>query len=284
MKFNNKTAEVFVPDGKSFDEALKRTTHMAISAHQDDIELMAYDGILQCFGKDDKWFSAVVITNGAGSPRDGLYANYSDEEMQIVRRLEQKKAAYVGEYASLALLDYPSKTAKGQDENAGKLIDDLKSLISEAKPEVIYTHNLADKHDTHVATVKRVIAAIRELPENIRPEKLYGCEVWKSLDWMTDNDKVKLDVTAHPNLSAALIGVFDSQICGGKRYDLATAGRRLANATYDESHGVDKSESLSYAMDLTPLIKDTTLDMNSYVQDYIKRFSLEVSKRIAGII
>ena len=33
-----------------------------------------------------------------------------------------------------------------------------------------------------------------------------------------------------------------SQICGGKRYDLATLGRRLANATYAESHGTDVVE------------------------------------------
>ena len=35
---------------------------------------------------------------------------------------------------------------------------------------------------------------------------------------------------------AALIGVFDSQIAGGKRHDLAVLGRRRANATYNASH------------------------------------------------
>ena len=55
--------------------------------------------------------------------------------------------------------------------------------------------------------------------------------------------------------------VFDSQICGGKRYDLATEGRRVANATYAASHGVDTATAFSYAMDLTPLIKDKNLDI-----------------------
>ena len=50
--------------------------------------------------------------------------------------------------------------------------------------------NLVDKHDTHVAVVLRVIAAIRQMPPDIRPEKLYGCEVWRDLDWMLDSDKV----------------------------------------------------------------------------------------------
>ena len=65
--------------------------------------------------------------------------------------------------------------------------------------------------------------------------------MWRDLDWLMDADKVVFDVSAHENLQAALLGVFDSQICGGKRYDLATMGRRRANATYFASHGVDVS-------------------------------------------
>ena len=178
------------------------------------------------------------------------------------------------------MLNYPSQTVKMPGDERD-LIEDLKQIISKASPQVIYTHNLADKHDTHIACVKRVIAAVRELPEEQRPEKLYGCEVWRSLDWMTEQDKVQMDLTSHPNISAALVSVFDSQICGGKRYDLATAGRRLANATYDESHGVDRSESMSYAMDLTPLIKDVNLNLNDYIRGFIKRFSSEVENRIS---
>ena len=53
----------------------------------------------------------------------------------------------------------------------------------------------------------------------------------------------------------SLLGVFDSQVCGGKRYDLATMGRRRANATYLASHGVDESTSLIFGMDLTPLME-----------------------------
>jgi len=61
--------------------------------------------------------------------------------------------------------------------------------------------------------------------------------VWRDLDWLVDSDKAPFDVSEHENLQAALLGVFDSQIAGGKRYDLASMGRRRANATYFESHG-----------------------------------------------
>src|SRR5690349_17069205 len=85
MRFDNPGADVFVPDGVEPLGALARTTHLCIAAHQDDVEIMAYHGIAECFGKADKWFSAVVVTNGAGSPRNGIYAGYSDDEMQKVR-------------------------------------------------------------------------------------------------------------------------------------------------------------------------------------------------------
>ncbi len=278
MKLFNKGAEFFVPDGASINEALARSTHMAVSAHQDDIEIMAYDGILKCFGSDDYRFFATVVTNGSGSPRADLYEKYTDEDMINVRKKEQKKAAYIGEYSGLALLDYSSSAVK--DAKNQNVVAEIKELIKAAAPKIIYTHNLADKHDTHVAVALRVIQAVRELPRELRPEKIYGCEVWRNLDWMLDEDKTMFNVDAHPNLASALVEIFDSQVCGGKRYDLATVGRRLANATYAASHGTDEAQSLIFAMDLTPLINDDNADIANYVQNYLDRFINDVRKRI----
>jgi LmbE family N-acetylglucosaminyl deacetylase len=278
MKLKNRNAEIYIPDNVPFEKAISRTTHLAISAHQDDIEIMAYDGILKCFGSKDQWFCGIVVTDGAGSARDDLYKSYTDEEMRQIRKIEQKKAAFVGDYSALALLDYSSSSAK--NPNDSDIVTELKELITAARPQYLYTHNLADKHDTHIAVATKVIQALREIPKELRPEKVYGCEVWRNLDWMNDEEKVIFDVSAHPNLAMAMLGVFDSQICGGKRYDLATAGRRIANATYSESHATDNASALSYAMDLSPLIADPNLDINDYVQEYIQRFSKNVAGRI----
>ncbi len=125
-----------------------------------------------------------------------------------------------------------------------------------------------------------MIAAIRSLPSQDRPQKLFGCEVWRALDWLNDEDKVYMDLSSHENLQAALLGVFNSQICGGKRYDLAALGRRKANATFAASHGVDTTLGQSYAMDLTPLILDEKIDPSAYVLEYIHRFLIETQTRI----
>jgi len=281
MRFHIDTAAIYVPDGSPMDEAVARTTHMAIGAHQDDLEIMAYQGIVECFGKDDKHFMGVIVTNGSGSPRDDLYAHYTDDEMQKVRRLEQKKAAFVGEYCAQALLDFPSSAVK--DGTRTDVIDDIKALLVAAKPKIVYTHNLADKHDTHVGVALRLIRALRELPKEARPQKLFGCEVWRNLDWLNDDDKVVFDVSAHENLAMSLVGIFDSQIAGGKRYDIATMGRRRANATYFASHATDVATSVIFAVDLAPLMENEALDPRDYVAAFIDRFARDVAGRIAKL-
>ncbi|MBN1450100.1 MAG: PIG-L family deacetylase [Anaerolineales bacterium] len=282
MKFHLPTAEIFIPDGLPVEQALARTTHLCIAAHQDDIEIMAAQPILECFQREDKWFTGVVVTDGRGSPRSGLYEKYSDEEMRLVRFKEQRKAAVVGEYAAQLLLDYPSKVVK--DGSNTFPVEDIAAILRETRPQVVFSHNLADKHETHVAVVLRVVAAIHSLPEDERPQKLYGCEVWRDLDWMVDSDKTTFDLSQQENLQAALLGLYDSQISGGKRYDLASLARRRANATYFASHGVDDASGLTYAMNLTPLIADPELDIQNYVQGFIDRFAQDVNTLITRVL
>ena len=101
---------------------------------------------------------------------------------------------------------------------------------------------------------------------------------------MTDADKTCLDLSQQENLQAALLGVYDSQISGGKRYDLASLSRRRANATYFASHDVDNTSGMSYAMDLSPLITNPDLDIQAYVQGYIDRFAQDVRNLITRVL
>lgn len=272
---------VYIPDGVEENKALSRTTHLCIAAHEDDIEFMAFSPIAECFQKPDKWFCGVVTTDGAGSPRNGIYADYTDEDMKAIRIEEQKKAAHIGGYGAQILLGYSSKEVK--DKNNDSVVNDYVEILKATKPKCVYIHNLADKHETHVATAVKAIAALRRIPLEQQPEKVYGCEVWRNLDWLNDNEKVYLDCSAYPNLGRALSSVFDSQISGGKRYDLAAEGRRLSNATFSESHACDTYTGLNYAMDLTPLIKDNTLDIADYVCGYIDRFKRNVKDLIGKL-
>ena len=280
MILHNPAADLYIPDGLSPEAGLSRATDLCFGAHQDDIEIMAYGPLMQCYGKADRWFAGVAVTDGAGSPRGGIYADYTDEDMKAVRAGEQRRAADIGKYAAQLQLAWPSREVKAAD-NPG-LAKELREIVLACAPKTVYTHNLADKHDTHVAVALHVIRALRGIPRERRPKRLVSLEVWRGLDWLCDEDKLAIDTGAHPNVAAALLGVYDSQIAGGKRYDLAAIGRRLANATFFASHAVDETDSLSFGLDITALMHSDIPPMD-FINGYIDKFRDEVMHRIASL-
>ena len=279
MKFSRPEADVFLPAGGDAACALARTTHLCVIAHQDDIEINAYPAVSECLGRADRFFTGVVMTNGAGSARTGKFAHVTDAEMQVIRRDEQRTAAVLGNYNLQLQLAHPSSDVK-QPGHAG-VTADLAAIFGGCRPEVVYLHQPADKHDTHVACFLRCIEALRALPRDRRPARVLGVEGWRDLDWLADNEKVAMDASANPELAAKLVGVFESQIAGGKRYDLAAMGRRLANATFFNSHATDATNAISLAMDLTPLVRDDTLSVREFALGHIDRLRADVSGRIA---
>ena len=280
VKFHKTAAQIYVPDGAPADQALARVTHLGIGAHQDDLEFMAFHGITQCFGQTDRWFGGVTCADGAGSARSGKYAGIADAEMVGLRQSEQRMAAEVGEYGVMIQLGYTSAEVKDRADQ--KLRSDLRAVLEAAKPEVVYTHNLADKHPTHIAVVLAVIDALRSLPKGSRPQRVIGCEGWRDLDWLPDNEKVVMDVSGHEALAAKLAACFASQIEGGKRYDLAVGGRRAANATFSDPRVTDLATQVIFGMDLTPLIVDEALSPTEYIDALVGRFGSEVQAALRG--
>jgi len=280
MKLHNATAEIFVPDGKATEEVLGRMTHLGIGAHQDDLEFMAFHGILDCHADATKWFGGVTCTDGSGSSRTGAYADCTDAEMMAIRRREQNAAAVLGRYGVMIQLDYPSRVVRNPGDSALK--HDLGKILAATQPEVVYTHNPADKHETHIGVLIAALQAMRELPPGQRPRRVIGCEVWRDLDWLPDADKVLMDVTGGDELAGALNAVFDSQIAGGKRYDRAIAGRRAANATFCHSHLTDKTTQLIFGMDLTPLVADASVDIAGYACAFVEKFRTDVAQKLAN--
>ena len=279
MTFSRSDADVFVPDGSDQSAALARVTHLCVGAHQDDIEIMAHDAICDCLDQPDrKAFGGVVVTNGSGSPRSGEYARLTDDQMQSVRRTEQRAAATLGRYTIQLQLAHPSADVKTSGHAA--VVADLKAIFGGCRPDVVYLHNPADKHDTHIGVLWRCLEALRALPADRRPRRVLGIEVWRDLDWVVDAEKVALDSGRRPELGAELLKVFDSQISGGKRYDLAAAGRRAANATYHTSHATDRMAGITWALDLTPLIVDPAFDPVAFTLGAIDRLRNDVEIRL----
>ena len=259
LKLSRPAGEVFIPDGTSWEAACARVTHLVVAAHADDVEIMAWHAILDAGG-----LGAVIVTGG--------------DELRDTRLQEQKRAAALGRYAMMIWLDHASADVKRAAY--APLASDLNAVLSAIRARQVYTHNLADKHDTHVAVALHTVQALRANPSSV--ERVLGCEVWRALDWLQAEDKVALDVSAAEERLLPLIGEFDSQIAGGKRYDLGAAGRKRANATFLDSHSADRASSMEYAMDLTPPVKDPSLDIARWTLEFVERFRKDVEARLAA--
>ena len=241
--------EKFVP--KSASGAAVR--YMAVSAHKDDVEMLALDGIFKAY-REGGGFAAAVLTDGGQCPRSKEYAAVGDEDMALLRTAEQKRAAEAGRYEALWLFERTSAEVK-------------RTL------EAVYLHNPFDRHPTHVAACEVALAAINRLDERHKPLKVYGCEVWRDLDWPADADKIALDVSGSDDLAAWLMACFVSQNAV-KRYDIASMARRAANATFYQSHEGDEATALIYALDLTPLTKGQS--MEDFAAEKLENFRREL--------
>ncbi len=259
--------------------AFERVTHLGVGAHADDLEILAAHGILRGLEPGDSSFGGVVVTDGAGSVRTEQHRALSEREFTRVRLAEQLRAAELGQYQALAWLDHPSSSVKA---GSAPLKQELVALLRATHPRVVYTHSPFDHHATHAAVTAHLIAALRELPEELRPERLLGCEVWGGLDWLPAEWKVELDVSSRRDLQGQLIGVFASQLAAGKRYDAATLGRRQAQATFSSSRHPDARTGVICALDLSSLLRDPKMDVLELAREVLDAALATVERHLPG--
>ena len=256
---------------------LELTTHLAIGAHPDDNEFMAYNGIGECYGKKDERFTGVVITDGAGSTRNGIYRDMSLEEISIVRRVELMRAANFGDFLALVYLGYTSPELKGSRQN--DIRQDIVEVLINTRPEVVYVHNLFDDHDTHVAASRLSIDALREVRDSFVPQRVYGCEMTGSLDWYPA--RVRLDTSMHERVAHQVLHVFESQSDNLRSYPEATIARWISQAVYDRENKRGPHK-ISFAMDLTALVNDGT-DMRDFIAQITEQFRQHKLRLFDGV-
>jgi len=262
IQFSHPDVEIFIPDGRSLEDALQRTTHLGIGAHQDDLEIIAIPGILDCWEKTDLWFSGVVVTNGAGAPRSEMHTPLTPTDFIHTRNEEQKKAASLGKYSAQIMLGFTSQEVRNPPLIPG--LKDLHTILTHSEPEYIYIHNPLDLHPTHTAVSLLTIEAVRQLPLKERPKFLYGMACWGGLDWTTQGNQISFDLSAQPDLQYQLLDVYKSQN-SVKNYPEAAMAKRKSNATFHHYDQKDEIPYLCFGLDLTPLIRDDKLSISGFL-------------------
>lgn len=272
-------ADCLVPDGVDLAQAWGRTRVLGVGAHPDDLELMALQPVLDAAAGGQPSFGAVLVCDGAGSVRAGAAQGLDAAALRRLRRGEQEAAARLGRYSVLVQLGWHSDAVRVP---GAPVVAQLERLLTLTRPELLLSHDLADRHDTHVAVALRLLEALRRLPPQQRPRRWLGCEVWRSLDWQAAGDRVALGLKGDLDLAGRLLAAHQSQV-SGKGYLDAARGRRRANAVFGASHAVEAQEEAVLAMDLTPLLLDDTLTARAFLEARIGAFRDEALGRLEAL-
>ena len=255
------------------DIPISETSHLAVGAHPDDLEIMASHGITQCYNKSEQQFSGVVVTDGAGSVKS---ENLGEAESIVeIRQQEQLAAAKLGQYLGMWQLAMSSTQVKTHN---AQVVDALKKIINESSPKYIYSHNPADKHLTHVGVFYNLLQALREL--EYQPEQWYGCEVWRNLDWINDENKIPLPIECDDQFVLDLVGCHKSQSVDGKKFHAATLGRMKANASFFEASQNNLADKVWFAIDLKPLLQKPYMSVEQFLDNHIAAFKNEVCENL----
>ena len=275
-------AVIHVPSGGDPLDALACTTDLGVVAHPDDLELLCCGPVLDCRDDPGRSFTGIVCTDGAGSVRPpGL--EHLDREAWVATRLaEQVASADLARMGAVVVLGLPSDGVTGRPDTEGRrsLLAALDVLVQSCSAAVVHTHEPTDPHRTHRAVATAVIGAVRTTPAPSRPQRLFGWEGWRSLDWLDVDHRHVADLTGRLDDAAALARCHASQLAA-KRYDDAVIGRWRANATFASPRTADDAEAVALAWDLSPLLAPE-VDVSGFVANALATFVEGASEDPAG--
>lgn len=124
---------------------------LAIGAHLDDIEL-ACGGVLAKAVRNGHEVKMVVMTNSAYENFDGTVLRTEEEALS-----EGHAAAKKLGVTDLVILNFPNKNVPYN----GSTVEALDKIMTEFKPDYIFTHWVYDTHQDHKNTAQSTISAAR---------------------------------------------------------------------------------------------------------------------------
>lgn len=172
------------------DRTRRRPTHtqtvLAIGAHPDDVEI-AIGGILSRHVEAGDTVVVLVMTDGEeGGPR-------------AQRLSEAEQAATV--LGARLIFGHLRDTLVGERADAISVIE---AAVSQWRPQVVYTHTLADKHQDHRTVHRATMVAARAVPN------VYGYQA-PSSD-MQFHPQTFVDITDHFDRKVRLVEAHRTQV------------------------------------------------------------------------
>jgi LmbE family N-acetylglucosaminyl deacetylase len=124
---------------------------LAIGAHLDDIEL-ACGGVLAKAVKAGHIVKMVVMTDSAYSNFNGTVFRTKEEALQEGQAAMERLGV-----TDLVILDFPNKNIPYN----GSTVEALDKIMTDFRPDYIFTHWVFDTHQDHKNTAQATISAAR---------------------------------------------------------------------------------------------------------------------------
>lgn len=156
-------------------------TVLVIAAHPDD-EVLGCGGTMACHAaKGDEVYS-VILAEGLTSRENERNRDVHRKEFTILHDAAHKANDILG-VKQLKLLEFPDNRMDSMDRL--DIVKVIEELISEIKPNIIYTHHIGDVNIDHRRIHEAVLTAVRPIPGNHYIEELLYFEIASSTEWMT---------------------------------------------------------------------------------------------------
>lgn len=284
MKLFAQNADVFVPGvpGSATTEELVRAlggvTHVVVGAHPDDAEVGALPAISMCRKRGDLGLCAVILTDGRNPPLSGPYRHLPPERMVKIRIEEQRQAALVGGYRAVIQLCYCSDELKPHARRSDAVAD-IAAILDATRCEELWLHQPFDRHPTHGSAFFCGIGALGRLPRDKRPRRLFGMEVWGTVDCLPADQLEEFDVSCDAELLERLLEPFKSQNAA-KDYQSGVRGRQTAHATFRQSHATNGGSRVCLAVKLHDFLENPELDVRSWVTAVHERALHDLHQRL----
>lgn len=176
---------------------------LVVAAHPDDETLGAGGTIAKHIASGDS-VSVLILGEGVASRKEQR-EDYAKERDSL--RADAKRALAKLGVKDVTFLDFPDNSF--DTVPLLKIIKAVENIVSEKKPELVYTHHRGDLNIDHRRTFEAVLTACRPLGSSVR--KIMCFEVLSSTEWNVGSSFI-------PNALVDITDVFEKKIAALREY------------------------------------------------------------------
>lgn len=174
---------------------------LVIAAHPDD-EILGCGGVMAKHANAGDEVYSAILAEGITS-RD-LVRNQiiHSEDFKVLYKAAELANKIVG-VKELKLFGFPDNRMDSME--LLDIVKQIEALITEIKPNIIYTHHVGDVNIDHQMIHKAVITATRPIPENHIVEEVLFFETASSTEWMTPGSAPSFTPNYYVNIEETLV-------------------------------------------------------------------------------